>query len=115
MRHRLLQQPSCFEGFAGRVEVRQPDALPLPPPAYLPDRRVRGKVTARTVPAKVHGCERQISKIAHFDDLDGEVGPDGRLRSALGPSQGRLCCIGSGWQWLPVRAHADWRDPAVPG
>ena len=26
--------------------------------------------------ANAHGCDRQVSKVAHFDDLDGEVGED---------------------------------------
>ena len=71
-----LRQPRGFEGLGLRVEVRPPEALPTPRSGDAPDRVVGGNVATCTVTANVQGCDRQFSEIAHFDNLDGEVGKD---------------------------------------
>jgi hypothetical protein len=70
----LLRQAHGFEGLGPRVEAPPPDALPVSPPGYVADRLVQGSVAVCAVAASVHGCDKQVSKIAHFDNLHCEVG-----------------------------------------
>jgi hypothetical protein len=72
----LLREPYGFEGFRPRVEGAPPDALPVPPPGYLPDALVQRNVAARAVAACAQHSDRQVSKVAYFDSLHGEVRPD---------------------------------------
>src|SRR5437870_1435870 len=70
----LLRQPEGFEGFFLRGEVAPPDALPAPRPDYVPDRLLGRGVATRALASKAHRCDRQVAKVAHFANLDSEVG-----------------------------------------
>src|SRR5204862_2824053 len=73
----LLAKPSGFEGLGIGAEGLPPDGLPLAPLADNPQPFLDRSVADRAVSAKAQKSDRQVTKIAHFEDLDGEVAQAG--------------------------------------
>jgi hypothetical protein len=71
----LLRRAHGFERFGKAVEHAQQDAFPASPPGDLPWRLIEGSATTCAMAASAHGSDRQVSKIAHFENLDAVVGP----------------------------------------
>ena len=72
----LLRQARGFEGLGPRVEGAPPYGLPAPPPDHDPGRVIRRSGATRAVPARVEGCERQVTRITHLDELRAVVRED---------------------------------------
>ena len=74
LRHRLLPQPGGFEGLGLSPVIAPPDAFPPTPLGDIPEQYLERRVASCAATAKSHGCERQVSKVAHRDHFDREVG-----------------------------------------
>src|SRR5436190_11078514 len=84
LRDRLLLQPHGFEGFGLATEGVPPDGLPVTPLADNPEPLLDWRGACRAVSAIAHYRDGQVTRVAHFNDLDGEVGQV--LEKALPPS-----------------------------
>jgi hypothetical protein len=72
----LLRQPYGFERLVPRVEGAPPNALPAPPPGYVPDRLLGRCVATSAAAALAQERERHVSKVVRLDNLGGEAGKD---------------------------------------
>ncbi len=108
LRHRLLRRPRALRASCPLKKNAPPDALSLLPAAGDPYRLFKAHGRPRAAAAFAHGREDQISaKVAHFDDLGGEVSLDQAVPQATDSIRGRR---NSG----PAAAGTLPPEPSVP-